>query len=62
MTTQDETYDLDPALHVLTLREQRNNALDRAAMWEAIAMRERQTNGMLAEEIARLTREKEGDG
>lgn len=35
-------FKLNPESHVLILQEQRNKAMDDAAMWKAVALQERQ--------------------
>lgn len=52
MPAQDDTFLLDPAREAAALRLQRNEAMDEAARWRAVAMAEREANRELAAKIA----------
>lgn len=47
-------FNVTPEAHVASLTGQRNRALDQAALWEAVALQERQRVESLSAELMRL--------
>lgn len=57
----EETFELDPQTQIQVLRQQRNAALDAAALWQGVAATERRANRELAKRIAELEPEVEAE-